>query len=340
MDEMVKRYLLDRMAPRERVGLDDYQENLKTKEEEYKRMNSRNNTMAGIDRIISGLGGTESNQSYWQGLNRQNQIDLQDFRDSYKDKQEAERDRARSAFSLEDKDPNSAKSKALRDAYRASAQKKKKKINNFDSLSAEDIRENLAKPIELAQRANERAAERAQKAEEKANKKTKMSGTQAQAVGFGKRLEQAEQVFSDLRNEGYNRAEISSGLGSMLPNIMQSEEAQRQAQAERNFVNAVLRRESGAAIAESEFESAEKQYFPRAGDEPEVIAQKRRNRQQALESLKAEAGEGWDKARLIGRDNGQQSATQMVTISNGQETLQIPKEDLEDAKQDGFKVVE
>ncbi len=43
-------------------------------------------------------------------------------------------------------------------------------------------------------------------------------------------------------------------------------------QAERNFVNAVLRRESGAAISPEEFVSAEKQYFAQRGDGDAVLA--------------------------------------------------------------------
>jgi hypothetical protein len=39
---------------------------------------------------------------------------------------------------------------------------------------------------------------------------------------------------------------------------MQNPVVQQQEQAERNFINAVLRKESGAAIAPSEFMSAQK----------------------------------------------------------------------------------
>lgn len=117
---------------------------------------------------------------------------------------------------------------------------------------------------------------------------------QAIAAGFGRRVEQAEEVMRELEKSGYNRADLSSSAITSLPNWMQSKEAQMQGQAERNFVNAVLRRESGAAISASEFESAEKQYFPRAGDSPEVLAQKAANRAQAMSMFKAEAGHAWD----------------------------------------------
>jgi hypothetical protein len=61
-------------------------------------------------------------------------------------------------------------------------------------------------------------------------------------------------------------------------------------QAQRDFVNAVLRQESGAAIADSEFENAKKQYFPQPGDKPEVIEQKRQNRERVISSFETNAG--------------------------------------------------
>lgn len=57
-------------------------------------------------------------------------------------------------------------------------------------------------------------------------------------------------------------------------------------QAQRNFLTAVLRRESGAQIAPSEFETGELQYFPRPGDDAATLEQKRQNRETAIASFK------------------------------------------------------
>jgi hypothetical protein len=65
-----------------------------------------------------------------------------------------------------------------------------------------------------------------------------------------------------------------------LPYLFKSDEYKQIEQAQRDFVNAVLREESGAAISESEFENAIKQYFPQPGDTAEVVKQKQINRQQ------------------------------------------------------------
>ena len=119
--------------------------------------------------------------------------------------------------------------------------------------------------------------------------------TQFDAGKFGVRVEQAEQVFNELEKGGFDRASYQTSLqATALPGALKSQDLKSQEQAERNFVNAVLREESGAAIAPSEFESAEKQYFPRAGDSAKVLAQKKRNRQVALAGFRAEAGEAFD----------------------------------------------
>jgi hypothetical protein len=50
----------------------------------------------------------------------------------------------------------------------------------------------------------------------------------------------------------------------------------------------VLRRESGAAISPSEFDSAEKQYFPQIGEGEKQRAQKKANRELATRGILAE----------------------------------------------------
>jgi hypothetical protein len=144
-------------------------------------------------------------------------------------------------------------------------------------------------------RAQAAAREDAKSTKQTIKEEKEAVGTKDQntARGFGKRVEAAEQAFKDIESTGYNRSDVSSGIGSMLPNILRTDEGVRQDQAERNFINAVLRRESGAAISPGEFSSAEQQYFPRAGDGPDTLKQKEENRKLILESLKREAGKTW-----------------------------------------------
>ncbi len=122
-------------------------------------------------------------------------------------------------------------------------------------------------------------------------KKDNITADMRKAATFAERVEQSEKVFNELSSQGFDRSSLGSMAQSYLPNALKSEALKRQDQAERNFVNAILRRESGASINQPEFQSAEVQYFDREGDTPQVKEQKRQNRLTALAGLKAEAGE-------------------------------------------------
>jgi hypothetical protein len=58
----------------------------------------------------------------------------------------------------------------------------------------------------------------------------------------------------------------------------------------RDFINAVLRRESGASISPAEFENAKQQYFPQPGEPATVVEQKRAARETVLNGFRREAG--------------------------------------------------
>lgn len=114
---------------------------------------------------------------------------------------------------------------------------------------------------------------------------------QSKAVLFGSRMEAANRIFDDLAKQGVTTSIPGSrsglGVGSII-NATSSAAHQQLDQAKRDFINATLRRESGAAIGQSEFDNAEKQYFPQIGDSPAVIAQKARNRSIAVRGMQAE----------------------------------------------------
>lgn len=121
----------------------------------------------------------------------------------------------------------------------------------------------------------------------------KMTVDAAKNTGFYLRTQEAHQVLSELESEGTDFwQQVAGNLPMGVGNFARSPEFQRYDQARRDFVNAILRRESGAVIADSEFDNADKQYFPQPGDSPEVIAQKRRNRETAIEGVRVGAGEG------------------------------------------------
>lgn len=135
-------------------------------------------------------------------------------------------------------------------------------------------------------------AQRDPLAEEMARARLEPKPDERKAATFAERVEQAEAVFTKLHEAGFSGTSAADAAerSRLMPEGFKSSEAKQRQQAERNFINALLRRESGASIMPSEFDSAEKQYFPRWGDDETVLAQKAENRRTALEGLRAEAG--------------------------------------------------
>lgn len=124
---------------------------------------------------------------------------------------------------------------------------------------------------------------------------------QGKSAGFGARAEAADKIISALgdtysptainaKQQAENTWLVGNALGAAANKFMLSEADQKAEQAQRDFINAVLRQESGAAIGESEFENAKKQYFPQPGDGAAVIAQKAANRKTAIQGFKNNAG--------------------------------------------------
>lgn len=135
-----------------------------------------------------------------------------------------------------------------------------------------------------------------------ADKGANLNEGQANAVAFGARATDAQNTLRQLEAGGttntnpINRAASSlpvvGGLAGTATNWLNNDQQQSYQQAKQNFISAVLRKESGAAIAESEFANEDKKYFPQPGDSPATIEQKARARDIAIEGLKAQAGPG------------------------------------------------
>ena len=113
---------------------------------------------------------------------------------------------------------------------------------------------------------------------------------QATSAGFVTRMRDANTVMSDPKISEYgmgvkgtmNRANAAIPI---IGNSFVDPQYQQLEQSQRDFINATLRRESGASISPGEFENARIQYFPQVGDGPEVIKQKERNRQNAINGV-------------------------------------------------------
>lgn len=123
---------------------------------------------------------------------------------------------------------------------------------------------------------------------------------QGKSAAYGLRATEANKTIGALEGQ-YSPAGVNAknalgsvwGVGGMLSsgaNAMLSDSSQLADQAQRDFINAILRQESGASIGASEFDNAAKQYFSQPGDSEPVKAQKARNRALAIQGLQANAG--------------------------------------------------
>ena len=118
---------------------------------------------------------------------------------------------------------------------------------------------------------------------------------QKKAKGFYDRTLAADAILSDPKISSAGQGSFDKTV-SGLPGsqYITSTEFQQFSQAQRDFINATLRRESGAAISESEFENARQQYFPQPGEPKEVVEQKAAARRRVIQSLK----ESWEPASI------------------------------------------
>lgn len=143
-----------------------------------------------------------------------------------------------------------------------------------------------------------------------------LTEAQGNATAFGMRAKESNALLSQLEksgttNTGITRSAISSTVGmtpfigdkleqgvssamNVLPSFLGGPNAAQQEtdQARRNFVTAVLRKESGAAISPSEFANEAQKYFPQPGDSDKVIKQKQDARELAIKALEIQAGPG------------------------------------------------
>jgi hypothetical protein len=115
----------------------------------------------------------------------------------------------------------------------------------------------------------------------------KYSEDMRKSLGFANKAEQADAILVKPNVEAAAESgweNFKAGV-PLIHNKIVSNDYQSFDQAQRNFINSVLRRESGAAISESEFDNARRQYLPQWGDSPELIQQKADNRRTAIEGL-------------------------------------------------------
>jgi hypothetical protein len=144
----------------------------------------------------------------------------------------------------------------------------------------------------------------------------KLTESQSNATGFGVRAKESNAILNQLEGKGVQHPgfirqtatgavqnvpiigkSLENAVGStlnVLPSAIGGTNADQQAflAAKKNFITAILRKESGATIQPSEFADEEKKYFAQIGDDPAVVRQKQHARETAIQALKFQAGPG------------------------------------------------
>lgn len=122
----------------------------------------------------------------------------------------------------------------------------------------------------------------------------KVTLDERKAMGFADRMSTSGALINQNENAGLGTWDQFVRGNDWIPdaaeNWLVSEDFQKFDQARRDFVNAQLRRESGAVISDEEFDNANKQYFPQPGDTEDVLRQKAQNRKVVIDGMKRDAG--------------------------------------------------
>jgi len=122
--------------------------------------------------------------------------------------------------------------------------------------------------------------------------------TQYDAAGYGLRMEEVESGLDRLfKSKSFDPTTLSFAIMEAGPEMLKSGPMKSYLQYQQNFINATLREESGAAIAEDEFIKAQKLYFPQVGDTSENLRQKKRARALKQSGYMTEASGAWHESK-------------------------------------------
>lgn len=115
----------------------------------------------------------------------------------------------------------------------------------------------------------------------------KMTEANSKDMVYATRAAGALPTIDQMGDSLTSLGETVGGNAPVVGNYMKSPEFQQAEQAGKEFLQAILRKDTGAAITKQEVDEYGSVYLPRPGDSPEVLAQKKVSRQRALRALAA-----------------------------------------------------
>jgi hypothetical protein len=116
------------------------------------------------------------------------------------------------------------------------------------------------------------------------------SSAERRVYGFYMRAKDAAETLDQMQEQMLDKNWVGQQWQRYGPNWLQTQDNQVYQQAQRQFTEARLRKDSGAAIAASEYENDRVTYFPQPGDGPKVLKRKAAARKTLLQSLHTESG--------------------------------------------------
>lgn len=118
----------------------------------------------------------------------------------------------------------------------------------------------------------------------------KFNESQAKDAGFADRMMNANPDILDTQGEANTLWNYFKSSLPVVGNYLVDPEYQKFDRAQKDFINAQLRDESGAVISPGEFVNARKQYMPAPGDNPATLAEKTQAREIARQNMIRGAG--------------------------------------------------
>ena len=121
---------------------------------------------------------------------------------------------------------------------------------------------------------------------------------QIKSTAFGIRMFTTDGVINELLDDGYrpnlqdmvkNHKSVVAGTGTTL----QSPQARSYYAATSNFISALLREESGAAIGEGEYQRRVRELFPQIGDDANTIQLKKQLREREIQTFVKAGGDAF-----------------------------------------------
>ena len=118
----------------------------------------------------------------------------------------------------------------------------------------------------------------------------KLTEGQSKDLVYYQRGKQAQENLEGVGTALTGYGDTIKGNVPFVGNSLVSKDYQLANQAGREFLAAILRKDTGAAVTKQEFEIYGDMYLPRPGDTPEVLQQKKDARSLALDAIKVGMG--------------------------------------------------